>query len=108
MPSSIGPETGTAGSIGAQPTNTLVTATSTHSTLNNETTLCTSGTFTDTLPTPVVNGFCRVLNSGVGVVTVATPSGTLYSLSAATGNQTLATGISATYQSDGTNWYRVV
>ncbi len=94
--------------IAANGTGAVVLATATHATALNETTICTSGTFTNTLPTPVANGECKVLNIGSGSITVHTPSGTLYSLTSTTGDQTLAQGVGHTYRSSvGTNWYAV-
>ena len=61
---------------------------------------------TITLPAPVINGSCRISNSGTGTVTVQPPSGLLYSTAGATGNQTLAAAANGTYASNGTNWYR--
>jgi hypothetical protein len=87
--------------------NQFVTATSTHTATPGETTLCTSGTFTVTLPVPIKLYFNRVTNTGSGTVTIAPPSGTLYNLSGATGDITLAQGATALITSDGTNFYQV-
>jgi hypothetical protein len=62
---------------------------------------------TITLPTPFLNGMCRLTNTGAGTVTVTVASGSLFSLSGGTGNQTYAQGTSASFLSDGTNWLRI-
>jgi hypothetical protein len=83
----------------------LVTATGTHTAWHYETTVCTSGTFTVTLPAPVQDVPNTILNPGTGTITVAAPSGTLTSASGATGSLTLAAGAKAEITSpDGTNF----
>lgn len=73
-----------------------------------ETTVCTSGTFTVTLPSPVQDAPNVIVNTGSGTITVAPPSGTLTSLAGATGNLTLTQGQRAEILSpDGTNFQQV-
>jgi hypothetical protein len=81
--------------------------TATYTALNGDVVVCPSGTFTVTLPAPVLQGRCQLVNTGVGTITLATPSGILYSLTGGVGSQTYAQGLGATVSSDGTNWYRV-
>jgi hypothetical protein len=83
--------------------------TATHTAMTNEMTMCSSGTFTVTLPPPVQFAPPNtVVNQGTGTVTVAPPSGTLTNLSGTTGNITLAQGTSAKFESlDGTNYVQI-
>lgn len=60
-----------------------------------EQTICTSGTFTVELPTPVKNTRNTVVNVGSGTITVAPASGTLTDLTGGTGSISLAQGDAA-------------
>lgn len=85
----------------------FVTATGTRTATQGETTVCTSGTFTLTLPKPVKLFFNRVTNTGSGTITVHPISGTLANLSGATGDITLTQGQTALFTTDGTNYFQV-
>ena len=83
----------------------VVIATTTHATKLDEVTLASTGSWTDTLPTPFPNGRCWVTNSGAGTITMATPSGNIYNITGGTGVSVL-THTSASFVSDGTHWYQ--
>ena len=85
----------------------IIVLIATHSTVVGETTLATTGSWTDTLPAPIASGRCRITNAGSGTITPTTTSGTLYDIAGATGNISLATHTSRSFMSDGTNWYQV-
>jgi hypothetical protein len=86
----------------------LITATTTRTAWHYETTVCTSGTFTLTLPSPVQDVPNTIVNTGTGTITVAPPSGALTNLSGATGNLTLTQGQKAEiFSPDGTNFQQV-
>ena len=88
--------------------NQLVFATAVRTATQGETTVCTSGTFTVTLPKPVKFFFNLIANTGSGVITVHPPSGTLANLATgATGDITLAQGAKALIATDGTNFFQV-
>lgn len=82
-----------------------VAKTTTYSILSNDYYIdCTTGTFTATLPTAVgIAGktYC-VVNSGAGVITIATTSSqTINGVS----TDTLTAGIARNYTSNGANWF---
>ena len=88
--------------------NPLVGATTTHTAAPGETTIAFSGTFTVTLPAPgSPNIQNRVVNVGIGTVTVQSPSGNLYTLTNTTAATTLTQGVSALFACGPTDWFRI-
>ncbi len=88
------------------PLSTIYNSTGTHAAANGETTVASGpGLWTWTLPNPAIHGYAALVNSSAGVVTAHSPSGVLYSTTGTTGDQAVATGVTASFVSDGTNWY---